>query len=124
MERMGVRLVAIVLCVIACAAGSAPSAFANGADSIANAPNVKFGKLMHGRIYDGAFFSGYSIAYWIAPLVKGDRVTIATTPPAGDTPPCQMLFMPGTEDGTVSGQTPILDAASQTRHGTRDFQRS
>jgi LysM domain len=123
MERMGVRLVAIVLCVIACVAGSAPSAFANGAPTIAKAPSIKFGAAERARIYAGAFFSGYSVAYWNAPLVKGDRVTIATTATGGDTPPCQMLYLPGTDDNTVGGQTPILDPASQTRHGPRDFQR-
>ena len=54
---------------------------AAGARTIAHAPSVKFNMPVRGRIYDGAFFSGYSVAYWTAPFVKGDRVTIATTPP-------------------------------------------
>ena len=78
---------------------------------------------MRGQLYDGAFYSGYSVAFWTASLAKGDRMTIRTKSSGGDTPPCQILYMPGTDDLNVGATTPLLDPASQTRHGARDGQR-
>jgi nucleoid-associated protein YgaU len=104
-------------------AGLAPAASANGARTIAAAPSVRFNTPVRGQIYDGAFISGYSVAYWTAPLAEGDTVKISTNASGGATPPCQILFMPGTDDLNIDGQPPVLDPASMTRHGPRDFQR-
>jgi nucleoid-associated protein YgaU len=123
MERMGVRLVAIALCVAACLAGRAPVASAAGARTIAQATGVTLDTVNRGRLYDGAFYSGYSVAYWTASFRKGDFITILTSASGGDTPPGQMLFMPGTDDSNVGGQTPYLEPASQSRDGSRDVQR-
>src|SRR3954470_20209575 len=123
MERMGVRLVAIALGVAACFAGRAPAAGAAGAPTIAAAPAIKLDAVNRGRLYAGAFFSGYSIAYWTASFHKGDFLTILTSASGGDTPPCQFLFMPGTDDSNVGGQTPYLEPASQSRDGSRAVQR-
>jgi hypothetical protein len=123
MERTGVRLVAIALCVAACLAVRAPAAGAAGARTIAHAPSVDLDAVNRGRLHEGAFFSGYSVAYWTASFRKGDFITILTAASGGDTPPCQMLFMPGTDDNSVGGQTPYLEPASQSRDGSRDVQR-
>jgi len=123
MERMGVRLVAIALCVVACLAGRPPAASAAGSPTIGGAPAIKLDAVNRGRLYEGAFFSGYSVAYWSAELRKGDFVTILTSASGGDTPPCQFLFLPGTDDTNVGGQTPSLEPASQSRNGSDDVQR-
>jgi hypothetical protein len=103
--------------------GASPAAGAVGAKTIAQAPSVTFGKAVRGQLYDGAFYSGYSVAYWTASLVKGDRMTIRTKSTGADTPPCQLLYMPGTDDLNVGATTPVLDPASQTRDGSSDGQR-
>ena len=114
----------VALCVAACVTFTTSSAHAaEGAKTIARAPQVKFGSDVRGHLHDGAFYSGYSVAYWNAPLLKGDRITIKTKAARGETPPCQILFMPGTDDINVGATTPILQAASATRHGSRDAQR-
>jgi nucleoid-associated protein YgaU len=123
MERMGVRLVAIALCVAACLAGRAPAASAAGSPTIGGAPAIKLDAVNRGRLYDGAFFSGYSVAYWTASLRKGDFITILTSASGGDTPPCPFLFLPGTDDNNVGGQTPSLEAATQSRDGSNTVQR-
>ena len=124
MGRTWIRLMAgaiVTLCWAACVTASA--AGAAGAQTIAQAPSIKFNRAVRGQLYDGAFYSGYSVAYWTASLVKGDRMTIRTKSSGGDTPPCQLLYMPGTDDINVGATTPILEPASQTRHGSRDVQR-
>jgi nucleoid-associated protein YgaU len=125
MGRMGVRLVAMATAALGLAAFAAggASAAAEGAKTIAQAPSIKRNTALHGRLYDGAFYSGYSVAFWTAPFVKGDRITIRTKAAPGVTPPCQILFMPGTDDLNVGATTPVLDPASQTRHGSRNGQR-
>jgi hypothetical protein len=126
MGRTLVRLVAralVALCVAACVSSGAPAAHAAGAKTIAEAPSIKANALQRGRLYEGAWYSGYSVAYWNAPLLKGDRITIHTTAAAGDTPPCQLLLMPGTDDINVGATSPILDPASSTRDGSRNAQR-
>jgi hypothetical protein len=127
MGRTLVRLVAralVALCVAAaCVSSSAPQAFAAGSRTIASAPEIKANALTRGELFDGAFYSGYSVAYWNAPLLKGDRVTIRTTAADGEAPPCQILFMPGTDDLNVGGTSPLLDPTSASRDGTRDVQR-
>src|SRR4051794_18888097 len=107
MERIAVRLVAAAL-VALCLATGAPAAHAAGARTIAQAPTIKSDAVTRGRLYEGAFYSGYSVAYWNAPLLKGDRITIRTAAPSGVTPPCQILFMPGTDDLNVGATTPLL----------------
>ena len=120
---MGVRIVALVMVALCAALCVASVAGAQGAKTIADAPSIKPDTLMHGRLFDGAYISGYSIAYWNAPLLKGDRITIVTDASGSDTPPCQVLFMPGTDDINVQAQPPVLEAASATRDGTHDVQR-
>ncbi len=125
MGRMGVRLVAgalVALSLAACVTGVA-SAAGEGAKTIAQAPSIKLNAKLRGQLYDGAFYSGYSVAFWTAPFVKGDRITIQTKSSGDDTPPCQILFMPGTDDLNVGATTPILNPASQTRDGSLDGQR-
>jgi nucleoid-associated protein YgaU len=125
MGRMGIRLVAaatVAICLAACLAGGAPAARANGGKTIAEAGGASKG-VTHGELYDGAFYSGFSVAYWGIYMVAGDRMTIRTKSTHGDTPPCQILFMPGTDDSNVSSTSPILDPETQTRHGSTDFQR-
>ncbi len=126
MGRMGVRLLAsatAALCLAACVTGISPAAAAGGGRTIAQAPGIALNKAVRGRLYDGAFYSGYSVAYWTASFAKGDRITIRTAASRGDTPPCQILFMPGTDDINVGATTPILDPASASRNGSRDVQR-
>jgi hypothetical protein len=126
MGRTAVRLVAralVALCVAACAISGASAVAAEGGKTIGEAPDVDFGSVTRGHLYDSAFFSGYSVAFWNAPLVRGDRVTIKTDAAGGDTPPCNLLFMPGTDDLNVSGTSPLLDPASSSRDGTHSVQR-
>jgi nucleoid-associated protein YgaU len=126
MGRMGIRLVAaatVAVCLAACLAGGAPAARANGGKTIAEAGATSAHGPTRGRLYDGAFYSGFSVAYWGIYMVAGDRMTIRTKSTGGATPPCQILFMPGTDDSNVSSTTPILDPATQTRHGSVDLQR-
>jgi nucleoid-associated protein YgaU len=126
MGRMGIRLVAgatVAVCLAACLAGGASAARANGGKTIAEAGGTAVHGPTRGRLYDGAFYSGFSVAYWGVYMVAGDRMTIRTKSTGGDTPPCQILFMPGTDDSNVSSTTPILDPASQKRHGSVDYER-
>jgi nucleoid-associated protein YgaU len=126
MERMGVRLVAralVALCVAACVLAGAPAAHAAGGRTIASAPGIELDAVQRGRLYNGAFYSGFSVAYWARQFAKGDFITILTTASGGDTPPCQMLYMPGTDDGNVDATSPYLEPASQSRDGSRDVQR-
>jgi hypothetical protein len=126
MDRIGVRLVAMAmaaLCLAAWALGGAPPARADGGQTIAQAPGVKPNAAVRGSLYDGAFYSGFSVAFWTVSFAEGDRISIRTKAPSGVTPPCQILYMPGTDDTNVSSTTPILDPASSTRHGSRDGQR-
>ena len=123
MERMGVRLVAIALCVAACLAGRAPAASAAGSPTIGGAPEIKLDAVNRGRLFAGAFFSGYSVAYWTASFRKGDFITILTSASGGETPPCPFLLEPGTDDTNVGGQSPTLEAASQSRNGSHNVQR-
>ncbi len=122
MERIAVRLVAIAT-VVLCLAGAVPAAHASGGQTIAQAPGVKLNATMRGSMYDSAFYSGYSVAFWIVSFAEGDRITIKTKASDGVTPPCQILFMPGTDDTNVSSTTPILEPASSTRAGSIDGQR-
>ncbi len=126
MERIGVRLVAaatVALFVSACAFGVASALAAGGGQTIAQARGVKLNAAERGSMYDGAFYSGYSVAFWTVSFTKGDRISIRTQAPHGVTPPCQILYMPGTDDTNVSSTTPILDSASATRDGSVDGQR-
>jgi hypothetical protein len=124
MERMGVRLVAAaaaVLCLAACLPCAASAA--EGARTIATAPSVGFNAPVRGRMFDSAFFSGYSVAYWTMGLSKGQHITIRAAASGGAAPPCPLVFMPGTDDSNVSGTQPVLDPAYQQRNGSRNVQR-
>ena len=123
MERIGVRFVAVATAVLCLAACLAPVARGEGGKTIAQAPAVKLNAVSRGSLYDSNFYSGYSAAFWTASLNEGDHIAIRTTAPSGVTPPCQILFMPGTDDVNVGATTPILDPASSTRHGSVDGQR-
>jgi len=126
MGRTWVRLVARalpVLCVAACVSSGATAVASEGAKTIAAAPRVKFGVSTRGELYDQAFDSGFSVAYWTAPLLKGDRVTIRAKATGDDTPPCHLLFMPGTADDNISATAPMLEPASGSRDGSRNTQR-
>jgi hypothetical protein len=113
---------AVALCSAACMTGGS-SALAAGGQTIAQAPGIELNTDVRGKLFDGAFYSGYSVAYWTASFTKGDRITIRTKSSGGDTPPCQILYMPGTDDINVGATTPLLDPASSARHGSRDVQR-
>jgi hypothetical protein len=108
---MWVRLTAraaVALCAIACSTGGASAAAAEGGGTIAQAPGVEFDAAVRGQLYDGAFYSGYSVAYWLVPFVKGDRITMHTRAPEGDTPPCQLLYLPVTDYNNVGATSPLL----------------
>jgi nucleoid-associated protein YgaU len=122
MGRTLVRLVALVVVALCATTSGASALAAEGAQTIAQAPGVKSGTVMRGRLFDGAFYSGYSVAYWTVPFLKGDRISMRTAAAHGETPPCQLLFMPGTDDTNVGATSPILESASATRHGSRDAQ--
>ena len=49
--------------------------------------------------------------------------TIKTVASRNETPPCQLLFMPGTDDLNVGATTPLLGPTSSVRHGSRTLQR-
>jgi hypothetical protein len=121
---MGVRLAApaaAALCAAACVTGVA--AAAQGARTIATAPGVELGAPTRGHMYANGFVSGYSVAYWSLGLSKGDHVTIRASGGEGETAPCPLLFMPGTDDSNVSGTSPVLDPSYQQRDDSRNFQR-
>jgi hypothetical protein len=122
MGRTLVRLVALVVVALCATASGASAMAAEGAQTIAQAPSVKADAVVRGRLFDGAFFSGFSVAYWTMPFLKGDRIRMRTTASRGETPPCQLLFMPGTDDTNVSSTTPLLDPTSATRSGSHDTQ--
>jgi hypothetical protein len=113
----------VALCLVACVTGSASAAGSAGAKTIAQAPSLKLNAPVRGQLFDGAFYSGYSVAFWTASLVKGDRMTIRTKSSGDDTPPCQILYMPGTDDLNVGATTPLLNPATSSRDGTSDVQR-
>ena len=120
MERIGVWLVALATAALSLL-GGAPAARANGGETIAKAAGIYTHN--RGSLYENNFYSGFSAAFWVAYYNEGDRISIKTTAPGGATPPCQILYMPGTDDTNVSSTTPILDPASATRHGSTDTQR-
>jgi hypothetical protein len=124
MGRIGVRRVVaatVALCLAACCIGVA-SARADGAKTIATTRDITFGTSLHGQMFGDAFFSGFSVAYWSAPLTKGQHITIRTTAAHGGVPPCQTLYMPGTDDSNVGATTPLLNPDSQKRNGSHDVQ--
>jgi hypothetical protein len=125
MGRMGVRLVASATAALCLAACVASSASADGSRTIAQAPSVKLDTVLHGSLYDDGFHSGYAGAFWTASLKKGQHITIRTKASGQDTPPCQLIFPPGTTDATISPTATLLDPVpeSQTRHGSTDGQR-
>ena len=126
MGRLVVRLVAgalVALCFAACLTGAAPAAYAEGGRTIAQASIVDLGKTVKGKLYEGAFYSGYSVAFYTASFAKGDRVTIRTKSSGGDTPPCQIIYLPGADDLNIGATTPILNPVDSSRDGAKDVQR-
>jgi hypothetical protein len=126
MERIGVRFVAaatVVLCLAACLFGGAPAAHAKGGKTIAEASGVKVGSANRGSLYESNFYSGFSAAFWAVQFNEGDHISMKTVAQDGVTPPCQILFMPGTDDTNVGATTPILQPTSTTRNGSVDGQR-
>jgi nucleoid-associated protein YgaU len=111
----------VALCLAACVTGGASATAAVGGKTIAKAPSIKLNATERGHLYDSAFYSGFSVAFWTASFAKGDRISIRTT--ASGTPPCQLLYMPGTDDVNVSATTPLLEPVSTTRDGSVDGQR-
>jgi hypothetical protein len=122
MERIGVWRIALAMAAL-CLLGAAPAARAAGGDSIAHADGVLEGKPNRGSLFDSNFYSGYSASFWTVKLDEGDRISIKTKAKSGVTPPCQILYMPGTDDSTVGATSPILDPANASRHGSTDAQR-
>ena len=115
---------ALCLFATAVAIASATRSGTAGPD-VASARLVGLNKPVKGRLIDGALFSGYSASFYKLRLVKGDRVTIRTRALAGDTAPCQSLFLPGTTDEDVQSperEQHLLAPTSQKRDGTRDVQ--
>jgi hypothetical protein len=125
MGRMGVRLLASATAALCLLAWVASSASASGSRTIARAPSVKLNTVLRGSLYDDGFSSGYAGAYWTASFKKGDHISIRTTSSGQDTPPCQLIFPPGTNDANISPTATLLDPVmdSQTRHGATDGQR-
>ncbi len=124
MRRISVRLVAGALVALCWAGGmTGGAAAAPGGQTIAEAPGIKLGSVVRAKLYDGAFYSGYSVAYWTPSFEKGDRITIRTAAKRGETPPCQLMFMPGTDDINVGATQPVLDPSTQVRRGSRDLTR-
>jgi nucleoid-associated protein YgaU len=126
MERIGVRFVAaatVVLCLAACLLGGAPAAHAKGGKTVAEATGVKVGSANRGSLYDSNFYSGFSAAFWAVQFNEGDHISMKTVAQHGVTPPCQILYMPGTDDANVGATTPILQPTSTTRKGSVDGQR-
>jgi hypothetical protein len=122
MERIGVWLVAVATAAL-CLLGGAPAAHAKGGETIATATGVHLNEANRGSLYDSNFYSGFSAAFYAAQFNEGDRISIKTVAPRGVTPPCQIIFMPGTDDTNVSSTSPILEPASTTRRGSVDGQR-
>jgi hypothetical protein len=113
----------IALCLAAWVTGGPTALASGGSATIAKAPAVKFDTTLRGELFDAAFYSGYSVAYWTLPILKGDRISMRTTAKGDDTPPCQLLFKPGTDDLNVGATAPMLDPSDTTRDGPRDTQR-
>jgi uncharacterized membrane protein YgcG len=122
MERIGVWLVALATAGC-CLLGGAPSARAKGGQTIAEAPGVKLNATIRDSLQGTNFIAGYSVSFWTVSFAEGDRISIRTTARNGETPPCQILYMPGADDNNINGATPILDPASTTRNGSVDGQR-
>jgi LysM repeat protein len=122
MERIGVWLVAIATAAL-CLLGGASSAHARGGETIAQASGVKLNAPNRGSLNDSNFYSGFSAAFYAVQFNEGDRISIKTVARHGVTPPCQILYMPGTDDSNVSSTSPIENPASTTRHGSVDGQR-
>jgi hypothetical protein len=122
MERIGVWLVVMATAAL-CLLGGAPTARAKGGETIATASGVYLNKANRGSLYDSNFYSGFSAAFYAAQFNEGDRISIKTVAQHGVTPPCQILYMPGTDDTNVGATAPILNPASTTRHGSVDGQR-
>src|SRR5262245_37258136 len=101
MERIGVWLVALATAVL-CLLGGASLAHAKGGQTIAQSSGVYLNKANRGSLYDANFYSGFSAAFWAVHLTEGDRVSMKTVAQNGATPPCQILYMPGTDDTNVS----------------------
>lgn len=129
MERRARWLAAAIsagLCLFATAVAIASETRSDeGGPSVANAAEIGLNRPIRGRMIDGALVSGYSAAYYTVRLLRGDRVTIRTRALAGDTAPCQSLFLPGTTDEDVQSperEQHLLAPTSQERDGTRDVQ--
>jgi hypothetical protein len=121
-----IRLMAgalVALCWAACVAGGAPASAVAGGETIAGAPTLGPGRTLHGQLHDSAFPGGYAAAYWKAPLLEGDRLSIAVKMANGDTPPCLMLFLPGTTDANLGPTAGVLDAAKSKVDGALVTQR-
>src|SRR4051794_6397891 len=124
MERIGVAARALLaFCVAVCVTSGASAAAAGGGQSIGEAPSLKVGATLRAKLFNSSFLSGASVAFWTASFEKGDRISVRTESPRGQTPPCQILYMPGVDDNNVGPTTPILDPAKHTRNGSTDFQR-
>jgi len=123
MERIGVWLVALATAAF-CLLGGASSARAKGGETIAQAYGAYVGSTPNrGSLYDSNFYSGYSAAFWTVQLAEGDHISVKTNAKNGVTPPCQILYMPGTDDTNVGATAPILDPAGASRQGSTDTQR-
>jgi hypothetical protein len=114
----------IALSLVACVAGVSPAAADNfGGKTIAEASFVDLNTTVKGQLYDGAFYSGYSVAFFSASFYKGDRVTIRTKSTGGTSPPCQIIYLPGADDLNVGATTPLLNPTFSSRDGSQDVQR-
>src|SRR6201986_505323 len=104
--RMGVRLWAsalLALCAVACLQTTA-----SATPTIAGAPTVTLGKATRAsQLFDSQAFSGWNISYWNLSLKQGDHIFIKTKAADGGTPPCQLIFPPGTTDQNI-GPTATL----------------
>jgi nucleoid-associated protein YgaU len=127
MGRMRIRLVAgalVALCWATGLTGVSPAEAQQGSPGAATVDKAGgSGTDQRGQLFEGAFDSGFSAAYWVEGFTKGDRVKVVTDASKGQTPPCALLLLPGTDDTNVSAGTPMLDLDSASRGGSHSVQR-
>ncbi|HEY6887748.1 MAG TPA: LysM domain-containing protein [Solirubrobacter sp.] len=113
----------VALWMVVCLTGNASAAAIVGGKTIAEASIIDLNTSVKGQLYDGAFYSGYSVAFYSASFNKGDRITIRTRSYGGDSPPCQIIYLPGTDDLNVGATSPLLNPTSSSRNESKDVQR-
>jgi hypothetical protein len=127
---MGIRLAVgalVALCWAACLTGVSAAATAQGSQGSPGARTVDqaggSGIDQRGQLFDSALDGGYAAAYWVEGLTNHAKITVVTDAKKGETPPCALLLMPGTDANNVSGASPMLTLDSSTKKGSHSVQR-